>query len=56
MDKTINITGPVSVTLEPTEVLVIVTGLKKLPYEVSQPVIDHLFQACQPPPPVKKKR
>lgn len=48
--KTIELSAPVTVTLSPSEVLVIVAGLKELPYKHAHPVIEHLYEACQPKP------
>lgn len=50
--KTIELSAPVTVTLLPSEVLVIVAGLKELPYKHAHPVIEHLYEACQPKPEV----
>lgn len=50
--KTIELAEPITVTLTPAEVLAIVTGLKELPYKHAHPVIEHLYEACQPKPEV----
>lgn len=47
--KTIELSAPVTLTLSPAEVLTIVTALKELPYKHSHPVIEHIYEACQPP-------
>lgn len=49
--KTIELSEPITVTLTPAEVLAIVTGLKELPYKHAHPVIEHLYEACQPKEP-----
>jgi len=46
--KDIELTGPVTITLSPQEVQLVVVGLKELPYKLAQPVLEHVFQACQP--------
>lgn len=46
--KTIELSAPVTVTLSPAEMLTIVTALKELPYKHAHPVIEHLYEACQP--------
>lgn len=46
--KTIELSAPVTVTLSPTQMLLIVSGLKELPYKHAHPVIEHLYQVCQP--------
>lgn len=46
--KTITLSIPVTLTLTPDEVQTIVIALKELPYKFSQPVLDHILEACQP--------
>lgn len=48
MAKTIELSAPVTLTLSPVEVQIIVLGLRELPYKHAQPVVDHLFEACSP--------
>ena len=48
--KDIELTGPVTITLSPQEVQLVVVGLKELPYKLAQPVLDHVFEACQAKP------
>jgi len=47
MNENIVLNAPVTLTLPPAHVQIIMEGLKELPYKFSQPVIDYLVSECR---------
>jgi hypothetical protein len=54
MEKVIQLSSPITISLAPNEVQVIVIALKRMPYENVATLLEKLLAACQPKP-VKKK-
>ena len=47
MTDQINLTGPITVTLSPAQVQMVLAGLNELPYKFAQPIVDHIVAACR---------
>lgn len=47
--NTFTLTGPVTITFTPQQLLVIEAALQKVAYEHAMPLLKHIYAACQPP-------